>query len=76
MRHEGEALSRGAILEHVWDMDADPFSNTIEAHILSLRRKLEGKGRPKLIHTVPGVGYKIEASKQRIGKKPKAKKVA
>ena len=76
MRHAGEALSRGTILEHVWDMDADPFSNSIEAHINSLRRKLEGKGRPKLIHSIPGLGYKIEASDQKSDKKAKTKKVA
>jgi DNA-binding response OmpR family regulator len=47
------------ILEHVWNIDTDPFSNTIESHILSLRRKIDRGGKRKLIHTVPGVGYKI-----------------
>ncbi|HLD31580.1 MAG TPA: response regulator transcription factor [Patescibacteria group bacterium] len=61
MRHQGLVLSRGMILEHVWDMNADPFSNTIESHILSLRKKIEIKNRP-LIHTIPGRGYKLEAT--------------
>jgi len=52
-------LSRALILENVWDINADPFSNTIESHILNLRRKIEIKDKPKLIHTVPGRGYKL-----------------
>lgn len=61
MKNQGIVLSRGMIMEHVWDMNADPFSNTIESHILSLRRKVDNvKEEKKLIHTVPGRGYKIE----------------
>lgn len=61
MRNEGAVLSRGMILEHVWDMNADPFSNSIESHIASLRKKVDTKNE-KLIHTVPSRGYKIEAA--------------
>lgn len=57
MRNQGIVLSRGSIMDHVWDMYADPFSNTIESHILSVRRKLTLAGSPKLIHTVSGRGY-------------------
>ena len=59
LRNKGAVLSRSMILEHVWERDTDPFSNTIESHILSLRHKLDGHGKKKLIQTVPGVGYKI-----------------
>lgn len=59
LKHKGEVVSRGTILEHVWDINADPFSNTIETHIRSLRRKIELPGQKKLIHTIPGRGYKI-----------------
>ncbi len=58
-RNQGSVLSRGMIMEHVWDQDSDPFSNTIEAHILNLRKKL-GRGYQKMIHTVPGRGYKLD----------------
>ncbi len=61
MQHEGIVLSRSNIMEHVWDMNADPFSNTIETHILNLRKKIDRQSTAKLIHTVPGRGYKIEA---------------
>jgi DNA-binding response OmpR family regulator len=60
MQHEGSVLSRGMILEHVWDMSIDIFSNTIESHILSLRKKIDDMGKERLIKTVPGRGYKIE----------------
>ncbi len=60
MRNQGTVLSRGMILEHVWDMNADPFSNTIETHIMTLRRKIDCESQVRLIHTVPGIGYKIE----------------
>ncbi len=59
MRNEGIVVSRSMIMEHVWDMTLDPFSNTIEAHILSLRKKLESPHKKKLIHTIAGRGYKI-----------------
>lgn len=59
MRNHGQVLSRGLIMEHVWDINADPFSNTIETHILNLRRKLN-LAKDQLIRTVPGRGYRVE----------------
>ncbi|MEK7579044.1 MAG: response regulator transcription factor [Patescibacteria group bacterium] len=61
MRNRDAVVSRAKILEHVWDMSVDPFSNTIEAHVMTLRRKIERTRTRKLIHTVPGSGYKIAA---------------
>lgn len=58
-RHCGRVVSRGMIMEHVWDIEGDPFSNTIEAHILNLRRKL-GIQKQEFIQTVPGRGYKLQ----------------
>jgi len=60
IRSRGKILSRREILEHVWDMNADPFTNTVEAHISKLRKKLECKGKKDIIQTIPGVGYRIE----------------
>lgn len=59
LRNRGRAIPRQEILEHVWDINADPFTNTIETHILTLRRKIEPERGEHIIHTVPGVGYKI-----------------
>jgi DNA-binding response OmpR family regulator len=63
LRNKGAVVSRGAIMEHVWDLNGDIFSNTIETHILNLRRKIDTKGYVKLIHTVSGRGYKIDIRK-------------
>jgi DNA-binding response OmpR family regulator len=51
-------VSRGQILESVWDMSVDPFSNTIETHIMNLRKKLKDTKRT-LIASIPGRGYKL-----------------
>lgn len=59
MKNQGMVLSRGMIMEHVWDMNGDLFSNTIEEHISVLRRKIKSPKNRKLIHTIPGRGYKI-----------------
>lgn len=59
-RNRKRIVSRTKILEHVWDAEANPFSNTIEAHIRSLRRKIDPKKTDNLIKTVSGMGYKIE----------------
>jgi DNA-binding response OmpR family regulator len=57
MKNQGAVISRGMILEHVWDDGVDPFSNSIETHITNLRRKIDHGHKRKLIHTVPGRGY-------------------
>ena len=59
MKNQGRLVSRGMILEHVWDNNGDPFSNTIETHILRLRRKIDLRNKRRLIHTMPGRGYRI-----------------
>lgn len=59
MRNMGVVLSRGMLLEHVWDIHTDPFSNTIESHVMSLRKKIEHVYNKKFIHTIPGRGYKF-----------------
>jgi len=62
MRHPGEAVSRTRILEQVWDMNYDGFSNVVDVYVGYLRKKLEEPfGRP-LIRTVRGVGYSLEPS--------------
>ena len=58
-RNCGTVVSRASLMEHVWDMNADPFSNTIESHVLNLRSKLQKFYKQKVIHTIPGRGYKI-----------------
>jgi DNA-binding response OmpR family regulator len=56
LRHPDEVLSRTRIYEHVWEERYDGLSNTLEVHVVELRRKLEAHG-PRLIHTLRGRGY-------------------
>ena len=60
MRNPDNAVSRSMIMEHVWNADSDPFSNTIEAHILNLRRKVNVGDKRDIIKNIPGRGYMIE----------------
>ncbi len=59
LKRTGQILSRVDIMEHVWDMNADPFSNSIEAHIMNLRKKINPSGAKDYIHTFAGRGYKF-----------------
>lgn len=59
IRNKGSVVSRAMIMEHVWDMNADPFSNTIESHVMNLRKKIDSGNKNKLIQTISGRGYKI-----------------
>jgi two-component system copper resistance phosphate regulon response regulator CusR len=56
LRHPGEVLTRTAIYEQVWNEQYDGHSNTLEVHIMELRRKLEAHG-PRIIFTLRGRGY-------------------
>jgi DNA-binding response OmpR family regulator len=52
-------VSRSRILEHVWDVNYDGFSNVVDVYVGYLRRKLEVPFDRPLIRTVRGVGYGI-----------------
>jgi two-component system, OmpR family, copper resistance phosphate regulon response regulator CusR len=56
LRHSGEVLTRTRIYQHVWDDRYDGISNTLEVHVMELRRKLEVHGS-RLIHTMRNRGY-------------------
>lgn len=61
MRSEGRLLSRERILSNVWGMNEDPLTNIVDVYIRRLRNKLNEGGRPTLIHTQRGLGYRLEA---------------
>ena len=56
LRYPNEILSRMRLYEHVWQEQFDGLSNTLEVHVMELRRKMEAHG-PRLIQTVRGTGY-------------------
>jgi two-component system, OmpR family, copper resistance phosphate regulon response regulator CusR len=61
MRREGEVLPRATIASQVWDMNFNSDTNVVDAAIRRLRAKIDDDYEPKLIHTVRGMGYVLEA---------------
>ena len=61
LRRRGEVLSRSFIASQVWDMNFDSDTNVIEVAVRRLRAKVDDPFEPKLIRTVRGMGYVLEA---------------
>ncbi|MBL3963506.1 heavy metal response regulator transcription factor IrlR [Burkholderia sp. KCJ3K979] len=61
MRREGEILPRATIASQVWDMNFNSDTNVVDSAIRRLRSKIDDAYEPKLIHTVRGMGYVLEA---------------
>ncbi len=62
LRNPRQVLTRSIIFERVWGFDFGPTSNSLDVYIGYLRRKTESGGKPRLIHTVRGVGYALRES--------------
>ncbi len=61
MERSGEVLSRTQIASQVWQMNFDSDTNVVDVAIRRLRAKVDDPFTPKLIHTVRGMGYTLEA---------------
>jgi len=59
MREGGKVVTRTMLLERVWNYHFDPQTNIVETHISRLRTKLNFGGKPDLIETIRGVGYRL-----------------
>jgi two-component system copper resistance phosphate regulon response regulator CusR len=70
MRNRGRPLSRTMIVEHVWDMDYDGLTNIVDVYIRHLRSKIDDRFPTKLIQTVRGIGYMIEAPEKQPERQP------
>ncbi|HEY8202510.1 MAG TPA: response regulator transcription factor [Actinomycetota bacterium] len=57
MRHAGRVQTRPMLAEHVWGLDFDPESNVVDVYVGYIRRKIDGPGERRLIHTIRGAGY-------------------
>jgi len=60
VRRQGEVLPRSLIASQVWDMNFDSDTNVIDVAIRRLRAKIDDDFEPRLIHTVRGMGYKLD----------------
>ncbi|GMU74101.1 MAG: DNA-binding response regulator [Candidatus Campbellbacteria bacterium] len=59
MRNPDTVINREDILSHLWDFNYESFSNVVDVHVKNLRHKLNAGGRPNLLETVRGVGYRL-----------------
>ena len=64
MENIGTILTRAQLMEHIWTADGNPFSNTIEAHLRNLRKKLNEGGARNLIINIPGRGYIMDTAEK------------
>jgi two-component system copper resistance phosphate regulon response regulator CusR len=64
LRRPGEVLPRSLIASQVWDMNFDSDTNVIDVAVRRLRGKVDEGFEPKLIHTVRGMGYVLEADRE------------
>ena len=58
--NKGRVISQEELLEHIWDSNADMFSQTVKVHINNLRKKLGSSGAKNMIQTIKNKGYLIE----------------
>jgi two-component system response regulator PhoP len=65
----GALVSKTELLEHLYDYNWEKFSNVIEVYISGLRRKIDGIGAERLIHTVRGLGYALRLQGEPVMKK-------
>jgi DNA-binding response OmpR family regulator len=59
MRHPGQSLTRGQILDYVWSFECDVQPTLVDVYISYLRAKLRRPGLPDTVETVRGVGYRL-----------------
>ena len=60
MSAPGRLFSRERILANVWGTSEDPLTNVVDVYIRRLRARIDREGAPALIHTVRGLGYRLE----------------
>lgn len=61
-RNKDQVVTRTQITEHTWDYNFDSMSNVVDVFMATLRKKVDGGQKKKVIHTVHGVGYKLSDS--------------
>ncbi|HEY8740650.1 MAG TPA: response regulator transcription factor [Candidatus Dormibacteraeota bacterium] len=62
LRNPRQVLTRDRILDIVWGYGFGAASNSVDVYVGYLRAKIEEAGRPRLLHTVRGVGYALRAA--------------
>ena len=60
-RNAGQVVSRGMLLQEIWDLHFDPTTNIIDVYVGRIRRKIDTGQAYPLIHTIRGVGFCLRA---------------
>ena len=64
--NEGKVVSRETLLEHVWGIDCDITTRSVDQHMVRLRQKLEDDpANPRFLHTAYGIGYRFERTRRK-----------
>lgn len=61
LANAGQRVTRSEIVRHVWHYSGDPLTNIVDVYVNYLRKKVDVPFESKLIHTIRGVGYQLEA---------------
>ena len=67
MRNSGQRVTRMEIIQHVWNLNFDTMTNVVDVYINYLRKKVDSQSEHKLIRTVRGVGYQLQARSTQSG---------
>ncbi len=67
LAHRDRVVTRADLNEHVWEDSLGAMSNTLEVIVSRLRKKVDGGREGRLIHTIPGVGYRLSGERQAAG---------
>ena len=60
MRNAGRTVTRRMLEDRLWDRESDRVSNVLDVYAVRLRRKLTERGEPQLLHTLRGLGYRLD----------------
>ena len=60
MRNPGRTVTRRMLEDRLWDRESDRVSNVLDVYARRLRKKLAENGEPQLLHTLRGLGYRLE----------------
>ena len=70
--NKNKVMNRNTLLEYIWNYSVQSMTNTLEVHMSSLRRKIDGDYPTKMLHTVYGLGYKLCDASQKEDKQDEA----
>jgi DNA-binding response OmpR family regulator len=62
MRNHGRTVTRRTLEDRLWDRESERISNVLDVYARRLRKKLCENGEPQVLHTLRGLGYRLETT--------------